>query len=159
MRQVHSCCPTALNQEHYTWRQVSILASCLTQLFRSNLPGGSTLYADLPGLRASENPAKTISIMVTATTARPDTVVIQDNWITLCKLTVPTNTPEGLQEASRTQRNYLVLLTDIEALGLSSALEPSQIAPSIISPISQLPPCTSSSPTCKRAKSAASSLT
>ena len=76
---------------------IGILAH-FTQLFKSYLLDGTTLYADLPGLRASENPATTIPTSVTATTARPDVVVIQDNRITLLELTVPTNTPEGPQE-------------------------------------------------------------
>ena len=51
-----------------------------------------------PWPEASENPATTIPTSVTATTARPDVVVIKDNRITLLELTVPTNTPEGPQE-------------------------------------------------------------
>ena len=101
---------------------IGILAH-LTQLFKSYLPDGTTLYADLPGLRASENPATTIPTSVTATTARPDVVVIKDNRITLLELTVPTNTPEGLEEARRRKQlkpNCLALLNDLEA---SSALE------------------------------------
>ena len=125
VRHILSCCPTALNQERYTWRHDSILAH-LTQLLKLHLPYGTTLYADLPGLRASENPTATIPTSVATTTARPDIVVIQNNRITLLELTVPTNTQEGLQEA-RTRKqlkpNYLALLNDLETLGFQSALE------------------------------------
>ena len=123
VRHILSCCPTALSQKQYTWRHDSILAH-LTQLLKSNFPDGTKLYADFPGLRASENPA--IPISVTATTARPDVVVIQDNCITLLELTVPMNTPEGLQKAHRRKQlklNYLTLLNDLEAWGFSSAQE------------------------------------
>ena len=95
VRHVLSCCPTALNQELYTWRHDSILAH-LTQLLKLHFPYGTTLYADLPGLRASENPTATIPTSVATTTARPDIVIIQNNRITLLELTVPMNTQEGL---------------------------------------------------------------
>ena len=125
MRHILSCCPTALNQGRYTCRHDSILAH-LTQLLKLHLPYGSTLYADLLGLRASENPAATIPTSVATTTARPDVVIIQNNRITLLELTVPTNTPEGLQEARRWKQlkpNYLALLNDLKTLGFQSALE------------------------------------
>ena len=125
MRHILSCCPTALNQECYTWHHDSILAH-LTQLLILHLLYGTTLYADLPGLRASENPATTIPTSVATTTARPDVVIIQNNRITLLELTVATNTPEGLHEARRRKQlkpNYLALLNDLETLGFQSALE------------------------------------
>ena len=84
------------------------------------------LYADLPGLRASENHAATIPTSVATTTARPDVFVILNNCIILLELTVPTNTPEGLQEARRRNQlktNYLALLNNLEALGFQSALQ------------------------------------
>ena len=125
VRHILSCCPTALNQERYTWRHDSILAH-LTQLFKLHLLYGTTLYACLSGLRDSENPEATIPTSVTTSTTRPDVVVIQNNCITLLELTVPTNTPEGLQSARRRKQlkpNYLTLLNDLETLGLQSVLE------------------------------------
>ena len=125
VRHILSSCPTAVNQERYTWRHDSILAH-LMQLIKLHLPYGTTLYADLPGLRASENPPATIPTSITTTTARPDVVVIQNNHIILLELTVPTNTPEGLQEARRQKQlkpNYLALLNDLETLGFQSVLE------------------------------------
>lgn len=113
-------------------------------------------------MRASENNHRNHSI--TATIARPDIIVIQDNLpinpITLLKLTVPANTPEGLQEALRRKHlktNYVVLLTDLEVLGVSSALDTTEIGTLLISsPISQLLPCMPSSPRYRRAKSTVS---
>ena len=48
------------------------------------------------------------------------------NHITLPELKVPTNTPEGLQEARRRKQlkpKYLALLNDLETLGFQSTLE------------------------------------
>ena len=67
---------------------------------------------------------------VTATTATPGIIVIQDNRITLLKLTVPANTPEGLQGACRRKHlktSYVALVTDLEVLGVSSALDTTEI--------------------------------
>ena len=51
-----NCCPTALNQERYTWWHLSWTTHPNLQLY---LPEDGTLYTDLPGLRASDNPPLT----------------------------------------------------------------------------------------------------
>ena len=80
----------------------------------------------MPWSESFRNPPATIPTSITTTTARPDVVVIQNNRIILLELTVPTNTPEGLQEARRRKQlkpNYLALLNDLETLGFQSVLE------------------------------------
>ena len=66
VRHILSCYPTALNQERYTWRHDFMLTH-LTLLLKLHLPYGTTLYADLPGLSTSENPAATIPTSVATT--------------------------------------------------------------------------------------------
>ena len=48
-------CFTALNQGRYTWRHDSVLIK-ISRVFQSLLPHSTTLYADLDGLRAEDNP-------------------------------------------------------------------------------------------------------
>ena len=47
------------------------------------------IYADLPGLRASDSPPATVPLHVLVTSARPDIVIIEDATITLLELTIP----------------------------------------------------------------------
>ena len=124
-----NCCPTALNQERYTWRHDSILAH-LSKILKTHLPDGLTLYADLSGLRASENPPSTIPVSLVPTTARPDIVIIQEKEIRLLELTIPINTKSGLQNArerKQTKPNYITLVNDLETLGFSADLETLEI--------------------------------
>jgi len=68
---IHNCCPTALNQERYTWRHDSILTH-LSKTLKHHLSKEATLYADLPGLRASKNPPLTVPVSLVPTAARPE---------------------------------------------------------------------------------------
>ena len=68
----------------------------LADILRSNLDSDATVHADLPGLRASDNPPLTVPLSLVPTTARPDIVIIQDKDVQLLELTIPTNTSEGL---------------------------------------------------------------
>ena len=108
VRHILNCCPTVLNQEHYTWCHDSILTH-LSKTFKHHLSEEATLYADLPGLRASGNPPLTVPVSLVPTTAKPDIVIIQGKDVQILKLTVPINTKNGLQaacERKQTKPNY-----------------------------------------------------
>ena len=72
------------------------------------------LYADLPGLRATDNPQSTIP-------ARPDIVIIRANEISFIELTVPYNSPDCLRNAQLRKENkeiYQHALSDLETEGM-----------------------------------------
>lgn len=71
---MNCCCPKALFQERYTWSHNYILA-CILSILRSNLPADATVYADLPGFRATDNPPFTVPPVLVQTTVRPDVVI------------------------------------------------------------------------------------
>ena len=111
-------CPTALNQGRYTWRHDSVL-SHLLKLIESNLTE-ATIYADLPGHRALNNPPSTIPPSLLATSARPDIVVISGPSIHLLELTVPSNSVKNItnaRERKQSKASYIYLVNDLEALG------------------------------------------
>ena len=80
-----NCCPVGLNQGRYTQRHDSVL-QCLFHILKST---DTEIYADLPGLRASDSPPATVPLHVLVTSARPDIVIIEDATITLLELTIP----------------------------------------------------------------------
>ena len=83
----------------------------------------ATLYADLPSLRASENPPLTVPVSLVPTTAKPDIVIIQGKDVQLLELTVPINTKDSLQaahERKQTKPNYIAFINDLEAIGVLS---------------------------------------
>ena len=51
-------CPVALNQSRYTWKHDSVLRK-IDQSIRPQLSTDESLYTDLRGLRAQENPTST----------------------------------------------------------------------------------------------------
>ena len=76
------------------------------------------IYID--GYRYSDSPPSTIPSSVTVTSLRPDLVLVDKDkkQIFILELTVPTNTPLGLQNArerKQTKHVYLSLLNDIQA--------------------------------------------
>jgi len=66
---------------------------------REHLQPGERLYADLPGLRATDNPPSTIPAEILDTSARPDIVIVSANEIIFIELTVPYNSPDCLHNA------------------------------------------------------------
>ena len=90
-----SNCPEVLQQGRYTWRHNCTIIT-LVQGIKEHLDSDTTLYADLPGLRASDNPVSTIPESTLVTSARPDTVLIRADEISLIELTVPYNSLESL---------------------------------------------------------------
>ena len=118
-----SACPIALEQGRYTWRHDSTL-NVLVKGLRTALPEARIL-ADLPGLRAEENPPSTIPSELLVTTARPDIVVIANQEVTLVELTIPFNSPESLINAKQRKEdkpNYQLALSDLDSRGFRSSL-------------------------------------
>ena len=54
-------CPVALQQGRYTWRHDCVL-STITSALRCHIPAETTIYADLPNLRATAPPQHNSSI-------------------------------------------------------------------------------------------------
>ena len=84
------------------------------------------IYADLPGLRASDSPPTTLPLRILVTSARPDIVNIDSDIITLLELTIPINTKEGLQNArdrKLAKENYITLIGDLHTRGFKAELE------------------------------------
>ena len=82
-------------------------------------------YADIPGMRVTDNPPSTVSIDTIATSARPDIVITSPNHLLLIELTVPYNSPDCLQNAkSRKERKeiYQRLMSDLNARNFPSKL-------------------------------------
>ena len=117
-------CPVALSQGRYTWRHDCALKKLASALGRHIEPG-EKLYADLPGFRASDNPHSTIPPDFVVTSARPDIVLVRPREVILLELTIPYNSPESLSKAKERKefkQNYQLVLSDLDARGLSSSL-------------------------------------
>ena len=117
-------CPIALNQSRYTWRHDSVLKK-FDAFVRPQLSDDEYLYTDIPGLRAEENPASTIPLVLMVTTARPDMVYINVNTVVLIELTIPFNSPESLSKEKfrkGTKELYQQLLSDLESAGKQATL-------------------------------------
>ena len=93
-----NACPTSLNQGRLTWRHDSVLPK-IVQGITPVLSEGDTLYADLQGYRACDNPPATIPLDIMVTSARPDLVILRHKGILLIELTIPYNSPESLSNA------------------------------------------------------------
>ena len=97
---------------------------------KEHLDSDTTLYADLPGLRARNNPVSTIPESTLVTSARPDMVLVRADEITLIKLTVPQYSLESLSQAKKCKSGkevYLQAIGDMEAKGLISHLHTIEI--------------------------------
>ena len=55
----------------------------LVKSIKEHLDDNTSLYADLPGMRASENPVATIPEDILETSARPDIVLMGEDEVTL----------------------------------------------------------------------------
>ena len=83
------------------------------------------MLADLPGLRAEENPPSTMPNEILVTTTRPDIVTIINQSITIVELTIQYNSPECLANAKHrkeTKTNYQMALSNLESCGYSAKL-------------------------------------
>ena len=95
---------------------------------KKHLDSETTLYADLPGMRANENPASTIRIpeVILVTSARPDIVLVEGE-VTLIELTIPHNSLESLSKARDCMSKKKSICSDLEAKGLASHLHTIEI--------------------------------
>ena len=94
---------------------------------KKHLDSETTLYADLPGLRANENPMSTIPLV---TSAHLDIVLVGEGEVTLIELTIPHNSLKSLSNARdcKSQKEiYLQALSDLEAKGYASHLHTIEI--------------------------------
>ena len=112
-------CPVSLSQERYTWRHDSAL-KILAQGLGKCLQPGERLFADLPEMRATDNPPATIPAEILDTLARPDIVIVGDGEITLIELTVPYNSPDCLNWLPHT---HSALRQQIPSLSKSTATQ------------------------------------
>ena len=114
-------CPVALEQGRYTWRHDCVL-STITSALRCHTPSETTIYADLPNLRATEHPSSTIPPSILVTPLKPDLVLLHngDNQATVIELTCPTNTKSNLSAARSRKQNreaYGILFSDMANQG------------------------------------------
>ena len=86
------------SQGRYTWRHDNALKKLASDL-RVHLQPGERLYADLPGMRVTDNPPTTIPVELLDTSARPDIVIVRASEIVLLELMVPYNSPNCLHNA------------------------------------------------------------
>ena len=124
-----NACPVSLNQGRYTWRHDSVLQKIVDHI-KFHLDSEGVLYADLPNLRASDNPPATIPPEILVTSARPDIVIVNSNSIIIIELTIPYNSPVSLTNAhtrKSTKQSYQMVLSDLESKGYRSILVPIEI--------------------------------
>ena len=92
--------PTVLrhySKEDILGGTIVLLKSWLSPL--KHLDHNIALYADLPSMRASENPVATIPEDILVTSARPDIVLVGVDEVTLTELTIPHKSMESLHNA------------------------------------------------------------
>ena len=97
-----SGCPTALNQQHYTFQHnqvLSILASALTNLF-ADAPFVK-VFADLPNFYANNAPQASIPSNLLITPYCPHIVIFNSKYPSICllELTCSLNSPQHIQSA------------------------------------------------------------
>ena len=93
-----SNCPEALQQARYTWTHDSALLS-LVRGIKDHLEPDIEIYADLPEMRASENPQGTIPDNVIITSTHPNIVIIEQGCVHLIELTIPHNSLDSMTKA------------------------------------------------------------
>ena len=114
-------CQEALTQGRFTWRHDSVL-NCIISQIKEEIPPSSKLYADLPGLRASESPPATLPTNLSTSTARPDMVLTTESSVTMLELTIPSNSYDAIRKAKKRKTNkpnYSSLIGDLKKRGLS----------------------------------------
>jgi len=117
-------CPVALSQGCFTYRHDKVLHCLATELLM-HFDGSSMilLYADLPGMRASDCPQATIPPSLLITSYRPDIVIYNkgNNSIAMLELTCPLDSTHHL-EAARDRKQgkteYLEILSEFQRMGV-----------------------------------------
>ena len=95
-------CPSALTQGRFTFRHNQVLYCLASEL--SNFVAGQcmvSVYADLPGMRASDSPQTTIPPSLLIIPYRPDIVIYNqiNNSVALLELTCPLDSVHHLESA------------------------------------------------------------
>ena len=98
-----SCKLCGIDSPLYTWRHDSALQT-LDRGLKDHVDSEKNLYADLQGMRASDNPLATIPLDILVTSARPDIVIVGRKEVTIIELTIPHNSPESVLKA-RTRKS------------------------------------------------------
>ena len=117
-------CPSALTQGHYTYRHNQVLGNLITELSKV-LADQCRIYADLPGLRASDSPQATIPPSLLITPYCPDIMIHnqRSNSVALLELTCPLDSVHHL-ESERDRKlgkeDYQLLLAELDRLGIAS---------------------------------------
>ena len=117
-------CPVALSQDRFTYRHNQVL-HCLASKLSDFLSGFNTIhvYADLPGMRASESPQGTIPPSLIITSYRPDIVIYNEtcNLVALLELTCPLDSIHHLESArdrKQSKEEYHQLSSEFDRLGV-----------------------------------------
>jgi len=140
-------CPAALTQGRFTFRHNQVLKCLATEI--SKLFSGSSsvfLYADLPGLHASDCPQATIPVSLLVTPYRPDLVIYNrsSNCVAMMELTCPLDSVERLQSArdyKQGKQEYLMIQSELHRLGVDcsySTVEVSVLGHYLTSSLSSL---------------------
>ena len=77
------------------------MLNCIIFLVLNEIPPCAKLYADLPGLRASESPPATLPADLSTSTARPDIVLVSEESVTMLELTIPSNSKKQSPKQKR----------------------------------------------------------
>ena len=116
-------CPSALTQGRFTFCHNQVLYCLASEL--SKFVAGQcmvSVYADLPGMRASDSPQTTIPPSLLITPYRPDIAIYNqiNNSVALLELTCPLDSVHHLESArERKQRKteYQQILSEFDRLG------------------------------------------
>ena len=79
-----SNCPEALQQGRYTWRY-----DCALLALARGTKDHMVIYANLPGMTATDKPQGTIPDTILITSAHPDIVIVEQKDVTLLELSIP----------------------------------------------------------------------
>ena len=116
--------PSALMQGRFTFRHNQVLY-CLTSELSNFVAGQCMLsvYADLPGMRASDSPQTTIPPLLLITPYRPDIVIYNqmNNSVALLELTCPLDSVhhlESARERKQKKTEYQQILLEFDRLGI-----------------------------------------
>ena len=116
-------CPSALTQGRFTFRHNQVLY-CLASELLKFVAGQCmvSVYADLPGMRASDSPQTTIPPSLLITPYRPDIVIYNqiNNSVALLELTCPLDSVHHLESARERKQGkteYQQILSEFDRLG------------------------------------------
>ena len=122
-------CSVVLSQGHFTYRHDGVL-HCLATEISKHFAGSSvvSLYADLPGIRASDCPQSTIPPSLIITSYCPDLVIYNQeiNSLVMLELTClfdPTGHLEAARDRKQGKTEYLEIVSELQRLGVDSLYE------------------------------------